>query len=75
MKVNIAIEEVYRIQEERRAINKLEFQDIVWTENGKPINIPAEVLHTWLFCGLNNMDFIMAGQHRPDAWVPPILQS
>ena len=58
MKVRIAVEEVMRIHEERWAINRHEFRDIVWTYKGIPLNIPKRLLDDFGFCGLNNMDFV-----------------
>ena len=54
----VAVEEVLRIQNERRAINKLKFGEIVWTYQGKPLDLPKKLLDHFELCGLNNMDFI-----------------
>ncbi len=56
--VEIAVEEVIRIHEERWAINKHSFGNIVWTYQGKPLDIPKQLLEDFEMCGLNNMDFI-----------------
>lgn len=56
--VEIATEEVMRIQRERWATNKHKFRDIVWTYQGKPIDIPRKLREDFDLCGLNNMDFI-----------------
>lgn len=56
--VEIAVEEVMRISNERRTINKINFRDIVWTYQGKPLNIQKQLLDDFELIGLNNMDFI-----------------
>ena len=61
MQVNI--EDVKRIAEERAKINRLQFDKIVWFENGVSLEIPQEVLDNWEFIGLNNMDFITTGHY------------
>ena len=66
MQVNI--EDVKRIAEERAKINRLQFDKIVWFENGVSLEIPQEVLDNWEFIGLNNMDFITTG-HYLTKWV------
>jgi len=58
MKKEIAVEEVMRIHEGRWAINKLDFSDIVWTYQGKVLDIPKQLLEDFELCGLNNCDFI-----------------
>ena len=57
-KVKVAIEDVWRIYEERKAINKLHFQDIVWTKNGKEIKFSQKAKDDFKFTGLSNIDFI-----------------
>ena len=56
--IEVAVEEVIRIHEERWVINKLKFSDIIWTYQGKPLDIPKGLARDYEFCGLNNMDFI-----------------
>ncbi len=56
--MEVAVEEVMRIQKERGAINKLDFEEIVWTYKGVPLEISVWIKRDWMFCGLNNMDFI-----------------
>lgn len=58
MKKEIAVEEVWRIHEERWAINRLNFSNIIWTYQGSPLNIPKKLLDDYEFIGLNNCDFI-----------------
>ena len=67
MSVEVRIEDVRRIEAERRAINGLDFDDIVWTEGGTPIYINPAVQERWALCGLNNCDFISTGAYT---WQP-----
>lgn len=60
----VKIEDVLRIQKERSAINRLKFDDIMWTKNGKEVHISPNIKERWQFCGLNNMDFITSGTYR-----------
>jgi hypothetical protein len=64
MKVEIAIEDVYALIQNRSAINKLPFEDIIWTEKGKPIPIDEKVVEDWCYTGLNNIDFISTGRYK-----------
>ena len=63
-KVFVTIEDVLRIQKERSAINRLKFENIVWTKNGKAIHIDPMVKDDWLLCGLNNCDFITSNYYK-----------
>ena len=54
----VAVEDVLRIQEERAAINRLNFDEIVWVFKGRPVDIPKEIIDRWDFTGLNNVDFV-----------------
>ncbi len=56
--MEVSVEEIMRISRERQAINKLEFRNIVWTYQGKPLDIPSQLLDDFEICGLNNIDFI-----------------
>lgn len=63
--IEVAVEEVMRIINERSAINKLNFSDIVWTYKGKPLDLPKRLHDGWVLCGLNNIDFITSN-YLPD---------
>lgn len=58
MKKRVAVEEVMRIHEERWAINRLRFSNIIWTYQGFPIDVPKKLLDDYELVGLNNCDFI-----------------
>lgn len=57
----IPVEYIEKIIEERKKINNLDLSKVTWTENGKPIEIPKNILDDWRFTGLNNIDFIDTG--------------
>uniref|UniRef100_A0A6M3J596 Uncharacterized protein n=1 Tax=viral metagenome TaxID=1070528 RepID=A0A6M3J596_9ZZZZ len=60
----IKIEDVLRMQKERNAINRLKFENIIWTKNNKKIIIAPVVKENWMLCGLNNLDFITSGAYK-----------
>ena len=60
----IAIEDVYRMLRERRAINSLALDKIIWTKGGKDIAIDPKVTEAFELTGLNNIDFISSGYYR-----------
>ena len=67
-KIEVAVEEVIRIHKERLAINSLNFSDIVWTYQGKPLDLPNKLLEDFAVCGLNNMDFITSNIILDPPW-------
>ncbi len=73
--VEIAVEEVMRIQSERWNINELEFDDIIWTYKGKPIEVDPKLVADYSHIGLNNCDFITSNYlpnrpwHHLGSWV------
>lgn len=54
----VNIEVVKKIIDDLREINKIPFDEIEWHENGKPLDIPKEVLEEWKFTGLSNYSFV-----------------
>lgn len=77
-KIKIAVEDVMRIQKERRAINSLNFADIIWTYRGKPIKCSKQKRDDFGLCGLNNMDFITSNYLTDRPWqkdLPPLGQA
>lgn len=58
MKTTIAIEEIQELQKRRLEINKLDINDIVFTEKGQPLVVNEKILEDFKFTGLNNTDFI-----------------
>lgn len=58
MKVPVSIEYIKAIMEQRAYVNRLDFRDIEFYEDGKKLNIPEDVLSDFELTGLNNIDFI-----------------
>ena len=63
-KAEIAIEDIHALMQNRRAINRLPLEDIIWTENGKPIHIDKKIIEDWDLTGLTNIDFIDSGRYK-----------
>lgn len=55
--MKIAFELVEALNNLRRNINRIDFNDVIWTKDDKSIEIPQEVKREWEFIGLNNTDF------------------
>ena len=54
----IAIEEVQALIARVREINRIEFNEIEWTKDGKPMDIPENIREEFQFIGLSNVAFI-----------------
>lgn len=59
MRVNV--ERIREIKEELRAINKKDLNDIEFFENGVELDIDKKTRDEFVYCGLNNTDFITTG--------------
>ena len=59
--MRVDIEKILKIEEERAKINRLNFREIEWYENGKKIDIPSRIKSEWETTGLNNVDFVLTG--------------
>ena len=65
-KVRIDIDRVLELNELCSEINDLPFERIIWTQNGKDIEIDRTCYHNWMMRPLSNMAFIISGAHlRP----------
>jgi hypothetical protein len=53
----ISFEYVNLLRESMRQINRLDFSSIIWTKDGKPVDIPQSKKDKWELIGLNNTDF------------------
>lgn len=51
-------DEVRRLKARLREINKLEFAEIEWMQDGKPASFDPKAQLNWAFIGLNNTDFV-----------------
>lgn len=65
-RIKVNIEDVDRIQAERRAINTPFMDDIDWYSQGVKINISPVVIERFKFTGLSNIDFITSGYYLED---------
>jgi hypothetical protein len=62
-KVKIDIAEVRKARKFLRQVNKYDYADIEWLENGIPVKISKDVASRMLKLGLNNVD-ILETQYR-----------
>lgn len=62
--LEVAIEYIRWLQEERAKINRVELEDIVFFENGMKVDIPKEVVDDFAVSGLNNTDFITSDSYK-----------
>lgn len=62
--MQIAVEYISWIMEERAKINRAELKDIEFFENGMKLDIPGEITDAWDVTGLNNIDFITSGNYK-----------
>ena len=62
--MEIAIEYIRFIQEERAKINRCPLEDITFFENGMAVGIPQKVVADFAFTGLNNIDFIWSDFYK-----------
>ena len=58
MKTQVNVEEVRAMNQRRAEINALEFTDIEWMLDGKPIEIDPSVAEGWDFTGMGNYSFV-----------------
>jgi len=65
-KIRVAVEDVQRLSQECDDINSIPFEQIIWTEKRKDIEIDRTVFHNWMMRPLSNMAFIISGAYlRP----------
>ena len=58
--MQIAIEYVQWLMEEKSKINRVPLEDLEIFENGMKLNIPKKVIDDFDFTGLSNVDFILS---------------
>ena len=56
--MRVDLEHVRKLYEERMKINKLNFEDIEWYENGERVEVSPKIIKDFKFTGLNNTDFV-----------------
>lgn len=57
-RMDIAIEYIHWLQEERARINRVSLSEIVFFENGMKVSVSDEAVSDFEATGLNNTDFI-----------------
>lgn len=60
----IDIDKVLSLNEECRVINDLPFEQIIWTKDGKDIEVDRTCFHNWMMNPLSNMAFIISGAYK-----------
>ncbi len=63
-KTRVAIEDVMRLSQECEDINSIPFEEIIWTENRKDIEIDRTAYRNWAMNPLSNMTFIISGAYK-----------
>lgn len=67
--MRVDVEFVTELKRKLREINRADFEEIVWYEDGKPLEITGdlkELWEEWPKIGLNNADFVMFGINKDD---------
>ncbi|KKN70099.1 hypothetical protein LCGC14_0434240 [marine sediment metagenome] len=62
--MQIAVEYISWLQEERAKINRTELEDIEFFKDGMKLDIRKEAMEAWDLTGLNNVDFITSGEYK-----------
>lgn len=62
--MEIAVEYVRWLQEERAKINRADLETITFFENGRKLDICQDVFDDFAFVGLNNIDFIWSDFYK-----------
>lgn len=60
-KVRVDIDRVLELNEQCSEINDFPFERIIWTKDGRDINIDRTCFHNWMMRPLSNMAFIISG--------------
>lgn len=62
--MEVVIEYIKWLQEERAKINRVALEDIEFFEDGMKLEIPKKIVEDFAFVGLNNIDFILSGFYK-----------
>lgn len=60
----IDVNNLLHLKAQLSEINKADFNDLQFYEDGKLIEVPKEWLDDWQYIGLNNTDFITSGFYK-----------
>lgn len=58
MTVTIEVLDIFKAAGERKTQNSVPVSEVVFTCNGKIVNVPKDVLEDWELLGLTNLDFV-----------------
>lgn len=64
MKKIIHVEEVIKLMERKREIDRIDLKDVRFFQNGKEINIPERIIEEFRFTGLPVSHFVDMGAHE-----------
>ena len=56
--MKVSIEEIIEMELKASVINSAPLEDIEWTFNDQPIEVPKDKVEDWKFTGLSNKDFV-----------------
>lgn len=59
-KLQVPIEYIEWLDQERRKINTIKLEDIEFFKDGKKLNIPEKRVHRFKLIGLSNIEFILS---------------
>ena len=62
--MKVSVEWIEFLCEEMAKINRLNTEDIIFTEKGIRVDIPWETIDKFAYTGLKNMDFITYGYYK-----------
>ncbi len=68
VKVVVNVEELEAAQAVLNKINKPDLENIAFHKDGKEIEVPKEVVKGFVYCGLNNTDFVLSGYINLKKW-------
>lgn len=55
--IQIDINEIFRLDERRREINRIPMEEIQWMDGDFPIHVTKETIKEWEFCGMGSFNF------------------
>lgn len=62
--MEVKLEDIIKHIAFREKVNTTALSDIVFTENGEPVDIDKRLVDEFRFIGLNNIDFILTGFYK-----------
>ena len=61
--MRIDIEDILKMQKQRKEWNSQDFRTLEFYENGEKIKVDESIIEDFIYCGLNNIDFILYGYY------------